>query len=163
MCYENNENWPKNYNYFKELPFPITNFVRSASRTHPKCSQNRKKRGKFKFPQSPWILGYTPSASIHELQTNSKVKFQTVLILNGLRCYFAIIQLISNSPMILGQNVFLVHQKIQLLQQSSPFPHQILASKLRELNSRPPFSKARDLTRALLCSISTLNCKCVSH
>ena len=58
LCYENDENWPKNYNYFEELPFLITNFVRSDVITNPpKVLTNRKKRGKFKFPQSPWILG----------------------------------------------------------------------------------------------------------
>ena len=58
LCYENNENWPKNYNNFKELPFLITNFVRSDVITYsPKMlTKQKKKRGKFKFPQSPWIL-----------------------------------------------------------------------------------------------------------
>ena len=59
LCYENNENWPKNYKYFKELPFLTTNFVRSDVITNsPKMLTKQKKRGKFKFPQSPWILVY---------------------------------------------------------------------------------------------------------
>ena len=44
LCYENNENWPKNYSYFKELPFLITNFVRSDVITNsPKMLTKQKK------------------------------------------------------------------------------------------------------------------------
>ena len=61
LCYENNENWPKNFKYLKELPFLMTIFVRSDVITNStKMFTNtnfKKKRGKFKFPQSPWILG----------------------------------------------------------------------------------------------------------
>ena len=48
----------KNYKYLKEPPFLITIFVRSDIITNsPKMLTKQKKRGKFKFPQSPWILG----------------------------------------------------------------------------------------------------------
>ena len=50
LCYENNENWPKNYKYLKELPFLITIFVRSDVITNsPKMLTNRKNAANLNF------------------------------------------------------------------------------------------------------------------
>ena len=73
LCYENNENWPKNYNYFKELPFLITNFVRSDVITNsPKMLTKQKKNAaNLNFHNHRGFLNVTQSifrdADIHLL------------------------------------------------------------------------------------------------